>query len=130
MHRGRLSATVVFALLAILGCAQPQRGPVQVQGAQSPQQAAQVPVIALPNRPASLKFAVLGDFGAGSSAQFQMAAEMARVHQRFPYELVITVGDNIYGSERPQDFQRKFEVPYKPLLDAGVKFYASLGNHY
>jgi hypothetical protein len=24
---------------------------------------------------------------------------------------------------------RKFEVPYKPLLDAGVKFYASLGNH-
>jgi 3',5'-cyclic AMP phosphodiesterase CpdA len=24
---------------------------------------------------------------------------------------------------------RKFERPYKPLLDAGVKFYASLGNH-
>ena len=23
----------------------------------------------------------------------------------------------------------KFERPYKPLLDAGVKFYASLGNH-
>ena len=39
------------------------------------------------------------------------------------------VGDNIYGSERPQDFQKKFEMPYKPLLDAGVKFYAALGNH-
>jgi len=25
--------------------------------------------------------------------------------------------------------QKKFEVPYKPLLDGGVKFYASLGNH-
>jgi hypothetical protein len=24
---------------------------------------------------------------------------------------------------------RKFELPYKPLLDGGVKFYASLGNH-
>ena len=24
---------------------------------------------------------------------------------------------------------RKFEEPYKPLLDADVKFYASLGNH-
>jgi 3',5'-cyclic AMP phosphodiesterase CpdA len=24
---------------------------------------------------------------------------------------------------------KKFETPYKPLLDAGVKFYASLGNH-
>ena len=41
----------------------------------------------------------------------QLAAEMARVHQRFPFELVITVGDNIYGSERPQDFVRKFEAP-------------------
>ena len=39
------------------------------------------------------------------------------------------VGDNIYGSERPQDFVKKFEAPYRPLLDAGVKFYASLGNH-
>jgi 3',5'-cyclic AMP phosphodiesterase CpdA len=129
MRIGRLSAAVVFVISTVAGCTQPQRGPVQVQGPQSPQQAAKAPVIPLPNRADSLKFAVLGDFGDGSSAQFQMAAEMARVHQRFPYELVITVGDNIYGSERPQDFQRKFEVPYKPLLDAGVKFYASLGNH-
>lgn len=54
---------------------------------------------------------------------------MKRVWDAFPYELVALVGDNIYGSERPQDFKRKFEVPYQPLLDAGVKFYASLGNH-
>jgi hypothetical protein len=26
------------------------------------------------------------------------------------------------GGERPQDFKAKFEIPYKPLLDAGVKF--------
>ena len=54
---------------------------------------------------------------------------MAKVHERFPFELVITVGDNLYGSQRPKDFQTKFELPYKVLLDAGVKFYASLGNH-
>jgi 3',5'-cyclic AMP phosphodiesterase CpdA len=54
---------------------------------------------------------------------------MAKLHQRFKYELVALVGDNLYGSERPQDFTKKFELPYKPLLDAGVKFYASLGNH-
>ena len=42
---------------------------------------------------------------------------------------MVLVGDNLYGSERPQDFQKKFEIPYKPLLDAGVKFYAALGNH-
>ncbi len=39
------------------------------------------------------------------------------------------LGDNMYGSQRPADFVKKFERPYKPLLDAGVKFYASLGNH-
>ena len=33
------------------------------------------------------------------------------------------------GSQRPKDFQTKFELPYKGLLDADVKFYASLGNH-
>ena len=54
---------------------------------------------------------------------------MAKLHGRFKYELVVLVGDNLYGSERPQDFKKKFEMPYKPLLDAGVKFYASLGNH-
>jgi len=27
------------------------------------------------------------------------------------------------------DFADKFERPYKPLLDAGVKFYGALGNH-
>jgi predicted MPP superfamily phosphohydrolase len=127
MHTARLAA-VLLAIVATFGCVQPQRGPVQVAGAATPQ-AAQAPVTALPNRPDSLKFAVLGDFGDGSSGQMQLAAEMARVHQRFPYELVVTVGDNIYGSRRQPDLVRKFETPYKPLLDAGVKFYASLGNH-
>ena len=76
-----------------------------------------------------MKFAVLGDFGTGTREQYELAAQMKRVHDMFPYELVTLVGDNLYGSERPQDFKQKFEVPYKPLLDAGVKFYASLGNH-
>src|SRR5690242_19195774 len=90
----------------------------------APQPAA---AVALPNADGSLKFAVLGDFGNGNRQQYELAAVMAKVHGRFPYELVITVGDNIYGSERPQDMKKKFEEPYKPLLDAGVKFYASLG---
>ena len=51
------------------------------------------------------------------------------MHQRFPYEFVLMMGDNMYGGESARDFQRKFEVPYKPVLDEGVKFYASLGNH-
>ena len=39
------------------------------------------------------------------------------------------LGDNLYGKERPGDYADKFERPYKTLLDAGVKFYAALGNH-
>jgi predicted phosphodiesterase len=84
---------------------------------------------ALPNADDSLKFCVLGDFGTGSTAQYQLATQMAAVHKAFPFEMCVLVGDNLYGGERPQDFQKKFEIPYKPLLDASVKFYASLGNH-
>lgn len=87
------------------------------------------PAMALPNKSGTYKFAVLGDFGTGSREQYEMGREMANVHARFKYESVILVRDNLYGSERPQDFKKKFEEPYKPLLDAGVKFYASLGNH-
>jgi predicted MPP superfamily phosphohydrolase len=86
-------------------------------------------IVSLPNRKGSLKFAVLGDFGTGARDQYQTAERMALVQKQFPFELVLLVGDNLYGSERPQDFRQKFEIPYKPLLDAKVKFYASLGNH-
>ncbi|MFL6279470.1 MAG: metallophosphoesterase [Vicinamibacterales bacterium] len=85
--------------------------------------------LTMPNKADSFRFAVLGDFGTGSKEQYQLADQMKRVHDQFPFELVTLVGDNLYGSERPQDFKKKFEDPYKPLLDAGVKFYASLGNH-
>jgi len=104
-------------------------------GATAPPNAAQAPqpvgalALTVPNKDDSLKFAVLGDFGTGSKQQYQLAAQMKLVHDRFPFDMVALVGDNLYGSERPQDFKKKFEDPYKPLLDAGVKFYASLGNH-
>src|SRR5215210_7035993 len=129
IRRSLISGLVLLA--ALYGCAtQPTRGPVQVSA--SPGQAPVAPAAAetpMPNRPDSLKFAILGDFGTGSRRQLETAAEMARVRQRFPFDFVITVGDNIYGPERAQDFIRKFEAPYRPLLNAGVKFYASLGNH-
>ena len=33
------------------------------------------------------------------------------------------------GRRRAEDYRRKFEEPYRALLDEGVKFYAVLGNH-
>ena len=85
--------------------------------------------IAFPNRQGSLKFAVLGDFGTGDRAQYELAVQLAALRQQLPLQLVILVGDNIYGGDSPRDYQRKFEMPYAALLDAGVTFYASLGNH-
>jgi hypothetical protein len=121
----RAPATAVFVALAL--------GSVLALSPQAPPKAAQTAppplALTLPNRSDSLRFAVLGDFGTGKKPQYELAAVMARAYAQFPFELVILVGDNLYGSERPQDFQKKFEIPYKPLLDAGVKFYASLGNH-
>jgi predicted phosphodiesterase len=84
---------------------------------------------ALLNEKDSVRFAVLGDTGTGGSAQRAIGKLLAEARARFPYEFVILLGDNMYGGESPSDFVRKFEQPYKPILDAGVKFYASLGNH-
>ena len=116
---------LLFVCLACAAGTALPPGPVTVQAPQT----SDAPPIALPNKEGSLKFGVLGDFGTGEREQYQLAEQMAKLHARFRYEIVVTVGDNIYGSERPQDLVRKFELPYKPLLDAGVKFYASLGNH-
>jgi hypothetical protein len=87
------------------------------------------PELAVPNRPNSLKFAVIGDNGTGEPPEYEVANQMEIWHRQFAFDMVIMLGDNIYGSQRPSDFVLKFERPYKPLLDAGVKFYASLGNH-
>jgi predicted MPP superfamily phosphohydrolase len=131
----RTSALVPLLVLIVIGCgsasterlpAAPPRGPASVVETQP---AAAGLALTVPNRADSAKFAVLGDFGTGSREQYDLANVMKRVHDQYPYDFVVLVGDNLYGSERPQDFKKKFEDPYKPLLDAGVKFYASLGNH-
>jgi hypothetical protein len=89
---------------------------------------AQPQTVALPNAQGSVKFAVLGSFGTGERRQYELAQQMALLHGRFRYDRVLLLGGNLYGDERPQDFLKKFEAPYKPLLDADVKFHASLGR--
>jgi len=117
----RSPKTIVLALIVAFG--------TLASGWQTATDKGQAIALTMPNKAGSLKFAVLGDFGTGEPQQYELAAQMAKVYQLFKFELAILVGDNLYGSERPQDFRLKFEQPYKPLLDAGVKFKASLGNH-
>ena len=94
------------------------------------QQRQQAAVEALPPvDKGSVKFLVIGDSGTGDRYQVETAQTMWTARSIFPYEFAIMLGDNLYGSERPQDYARKFEQPFKPLLDANIEFYASLGNH-
>ena len=85
--------------------------------------------VALPRAADSLKFAVIGDNGTGEPPQYDVARQMLSARSSFPFDFVLMLGDNMYGSQKPQDFVTKFESPYGPLLDAGVRFYATLGNH-
>jgi hypothetical protein len=77
----------------------------------------------------SVKFAVIGDNGSGTREQYELGQQMVTMRTRFPFEFVLMMGDNLYGGQRPNDFVAKFERPYQPLLSAGVKFYAAIGNH-
>jgi 3',5'-cyclic AMP phosphodiesterase CpdA len=108
--RKALPAAIIVTLLSLAGPLWPQNS-------------------TLPLKSGSVRFAVIGDMGTGDPAQYEVAETMARLRQKFPFDFVITLGDNIYGGNSPKDFDRKFGTPYKSLIDAGVKFYASLGNH-
>jgi len=85
--------------------------------------------VTAPAKPDSVRMAVIGDMGTGETPQYDISRRMMEAHATFPFDFVIMLGDNIYGGSTPSDVDRKFSTPYKPLLDAGVKFYASLGNH-
>ena len=103
---------------AVFAAAQAGRAAVQTKNETTP-----------PVSENSIRFAVLGDTGTGDRPQYDIGAQLWASHAVFPYEFVIMAGDNMYGSERPQDFIRKFELPYKAIRDANIPFYASLGNH-
>lgn len=85
--------------------------------------------VTLPMTSGSIRFAAIGDMGTGDSSQYEVAQRMFEFRQKFHFTFVLMLGDNIYGGKSPAELQQKFEIPYKPLLDAGVQFYAALGNH-
>lgn len=85
--------------------------------------------LTLPNQKDSLHFAIIGDSGSGSPAQQKIGDLMMGIRSTFPYDIVLMMGDNLYMGGSPRDYQAGFERPYQALLAAGVKFYATLGNH-
>ena len=127
----RLIFLPLFAGLVLIQCGVtgPPAGVPSGASGHKTERGANSPTLTFPLKKNSVRFAVIGDNGTGKSYEYDVGCEMERYHEKFPFDFVIMLGDNIYGSHRPEDFKRKFEEPYKPLLDQGVKFYASLGNH-
>ena len=80
----------------------------------------------MPSVRGATTFALMGDSGSGDLSQEQVAQAMLtyfNTARRFGF--VLMLGDNLYHD----DYENEFLTPYKPLLDRGVKFYATLGNH-
>jgi hypothetical protein len=129
----RLYRQLLVCLISV-GCSAldaPQT-PATRPAMQSPRPAAQTaaattPAIEVspPRESNSVLFAIIGDSGTGGRSQYEIGALMTKARQIFPFEFVIMLGDNIYGSERPQDFVKKFEKPYEGILSQNIPFYAS-----
>ena len=128
MYMRTLLLLIVSAALALgLTTAPAAQGPLLPPPASSADRTSESSTVQ--SAPPPVRFAVIGDMGTGSRRQLETARRMWTEHARFPFTFVLTVGDNLYGREDPSDIERKFIVPYKPIIDAGIPFFASLGNH-
>ena len=124
----RLRSTAPVVLLTAFALWAAAAQPPKERPAESSPPAQAAAVTARP-APESLKFAVVGDAGTGGQPQYEVGRQMWTSWAAFPFEFVVAVGDNMYGRQEPQDFVTKFEKPYQPLLEAGVRFFGVLGNH-
>ena len=123
-----LALVVVAPVLVVVAIWESAGPPAAGSPAAGARQADATSITAVP-RPGSLKFAVVGDAGTGGQPQYEVGRQMWASRSAFPFEFVLILGDNMYGRQGPEDFVTKFEKPYQPLLESGVRFFATLGNH-
>jgi predicted MPP superfamily phosphohydrolase len=124
----RIHAAVGFAIAIVLFFI--SRPHVPDLEAQSNRSAANEAIdVQLPLAEKSTRFAIIGDNGNASRAEYEVAAEMERYRETVHFDFVLMLGDNLYGGKSTVDYRNKFELPYKSLLENGVHFFASLGNH-
>lgn len=77
-----------------------------------------------PSGDPSFRFAVVGDFGTGSSAEVAVEDRIVEARPR----LLMTVGDNVYSSGSEAELDTRLFPQYADLLDH-VAINAVLGNH-
>ena len=96
-----------FCILGVIGCVLlPPRGVAQSEKRTE----GVVPGAQLPVKPNSVRFAVIGDSGTGDAGQHQVAKTMQSFHERFPFEFVLMLGDNIYGAIIQETSRRSSKI--------------------
>lgn len=80
-----------------------------------------------PSSASAVRFGVIGDWGAGTSAQQRVANQMCAFHARAQWAFIATTGDNFYptGTATPDTFDR----PSRCLIRTGLRWRAAWGNH-
>jgi hypothetical protein len=127
-----VSAIALAVAVVVSGCGDPPTAPPREQPvvrAVPPSDQTPPDLLRLPNNVGSVRFAAIGDAGRGDQRQYEVSAKIQAFRKLFPFDFVVMLGDNVYDGGTPEDYRQKFELPYKPLLDAGVSFYAAIGNH-
>jgi 3',5'-cyclic AMP phosphodiesterase CpdA len=109
-------------LLALVACTSP--APRTSSPAPSPSAVASPS----PSPAPPVRFAVIGDWGAGTPAQRAVAERMCAVRRTHPFDVVVTAGDNFYGPDGTAT-RRTFDVPEACLLRARITWRATWGNH-
>lgn len=72
-----------------------------------------------------VRLAFLGDSGTGNANQRAVRDQMLRL----PIALAFMLGDNIYDRGSREEFARRYDDIYQPLMARGTVFHSTLGNH-
>lgn len=76
------------------------------------------------------RFVALGDWGAGTPFQKDVAAQLNIEYDKKPFDAAILLGDNIYPDGDIRKYgQAYFTDMYKHLIEEGVNFIVAIGNH-
>ena len=74
-----------------------------------------------------MRFAVKGDWGDGSQNQVAVTKRMCVEYAKTPFAFTLTTGDNFYDSGTAR--RESFQIAEKCLIDLGVPYRATWGNH-
>ena len=67
----------------------------------------------------------MGDSGTGDARQGRVRDQLLR----YPLRFVVLLGDNVYSAGQKAGLATRFDRVYEPIMERGVDFHATLGNH-